>query len=77
MSDLDPSSFRFQRDQAHETIRELLALLDGYTEVDGVMWCTAHDGIADETNTGDICDQNEDGDADSCHLVALHYRAES
>jgi hypothetical protein len=24
----DPASFRYQRDQAHETIRELLALLD-------------------------------------------------
>ncbi len=74
----DPASFKYQLQQSQAVIRELLALLDSYTEVGGVMWCTTHSGVADETNTGDTCDtcdMSEDGG--SCQLVALHYKARS
>ena len=71
----DPAGFRFQRDQAHETIRELLTLLDRYTEAGGVMWCIVHDGVADETNRGDICDMSDEDT--SCQLVRLYYKAQS
>lgn len=47
---------------------------DEYTEVGGVMWCTQHEGIADELNNGDECDQADVDDVE-CHLVALYWKS--
>lgn len=43
-----------------------------YTEVDGVMWCLQHHGLADELNNGDECDQSDDDE--DCELVALYVK---
>lgn len=48
------------------------------TEIAGVMWCVVHDGIADETNRGDECDQLDDPETqDPCRLVPLYIKEQA
>jgi hypothetical protein len=49
-----------------------------FVAVDGVMWCEAHHGIADETNTGgDVCDNRTGDDDDACEMRALFFELPS
>lgn len=52
-------------------------MTEGYTQINGMMWCTEHDDIADECNDGETCnavlfDRAPDGtEEESCVLVPM------
>ena len=45
-----------------------------FEELTGIMWCTEHSGVADELNTGDVCDMTDAYTLEPCHLVPVYIQ---
>lgn len=69
----DLATWRWLCGWEEHTVARLVCMLQRAhgTPMRGVMWCVAHDGVADECNDGTTCDRADD--SKPCDLRELAY----